>query len=132
VLKITNGTNHITVTRGAFESFFKSSGWVIEKKSAVQEQPNLSLEPPENEGGINVQPEIDSLKPEQNAIEGEATEEEENISGEENEPNIELLLEKPLGQLNTTELKAVAEHFGVDVKGKTKKDVRQEISEAMK
>lgn len=128
MVKITDGVNVIEVTSGASKNFL-ASGWRLCKETeVVQEQSKIDLEAKTNSGDIISQPDEENSKIEQE----NSTEEEQKSETESAEEAMAKLLEKPLGELSTEELKAVAAHFGIDHKGKTKQVVRLEIAEAMK
>ena len=143
MVKMTDGIRVVTIPAGAVKQF-TASGWKLADK---QEQPKNDLNGVKNSGKVNIpdEPENPISAQEVPAKEDEGKEnpesenelgnpEEENTKEEnpEDKTEVEKLLEKPLGEMNTEELKMIANHFNIDHKGKTKQMVRMEIAEAMK
>lgn len=139
MVKVTDGIRVVSIPTGAVKQF-TASGWKLVDK---HEQLKNDLNGVKNSGKVNIpdEPENPISAQEDNTEENGEKEnsevgnsEEENTKEEnpEDKTEVEKLLEKPLGEMNTEELKMLAGHFNIDHKGKTKQTVRMEIAEAMK
>lgn len=115
MVKIKRGDHVLTVTSGAYKTIFKPMGYKVVKGNYT--------EPEEEEKVAEVEQTEEPDDPEQEEQDEEPDEEEEEDSG---------LDEKPLSEMNKTELKEYAEQLGIDAEGLSKQEIRKAILKAIK
>lgn len=92
MLKITNGTDVLQVSSGAFKSQYKPFGWEIVKEE-------LTIKPQFVDGGEKEEP----------------------------------VIEKPLSEMTSKELKAKAKELGIDIRNaSTKEEARKMLADVVK
>lgn len=113
MIRITDGSNQVSVTKGAYTQIYEPLGWYL-LGSQEEKTADVVIEEPKEE--IKFEEVAEEIKEVQNAI----SEEEE-------------LLEKPLSDMTADELQKYIEIMKFDVKkGLNKKETIEAIKEAMK
>lgn len=108
MVRITNGSMELTVTRGAFKTFYEPEGFIILEHE--EDTPRL--------GGINTQPESED------AFEDEENTENEDSEAEDEEEDIDYS-EIPLSELSFEQLCDYADQLEIDHDGvRSKKELR--------
>lgn len=128
MLRVTNGAVTVTVTKGAFESYFKHAGFTVLN----------GVNSPESEGVGKYHPIPDSPKDED---ENQTEEDEEDYTDEfrneeESEESEESAIdysEIPLSELGFDELSDYADQLGIDHRGvRSKRELRTAIREYLR
>lgn len=114
---INKNGKELKVTKGAFKSIFKKQGWVEGEYIEPEEYVGYT-EDDENDYG------------EENTDEEDNSDEED--SDDDSESEIEQLLLKPVSEMSTKEIIILAEHFGIERKGKKKDEVKELLLKEMK
>lgn len=127
---ISNGSITLTVTSGAYESYYKSHGWTETNSHEISTK-NTEIPCEENlkdiyhVNGENAPASISVQETDEDLDEEELAEETET---EDNENLDEDLSEKPLGQMSFEDLQTYAKSLKLDYKGlRSKKELRQLI-----
>lgn len=126
MVNITNGSNTLSVTYGAYESFFKHLGY----------EPVGDARTPENSGQVNTQANPDSHESGDAGASSVGDTEAPETDSETSDPEPEVedeeinLSEIPLGEMTLSQLIAYAEQLGLDPDvNASKKDLRKLIRE---
>ena len=132
MLKVTNGVVTATVTRGAFESYFKHAGFSIVNETRAPEKDGVDNYHPslasDEDGEITQEEEDEETYTEEYLNEPDEAEE-----PEEPEEKIIDYSEIPLSELGFDELVKYADQLGIDHKGiRSKKELRAAIREYLK
>lgn len=117
LITINKNGKELSVTKGAYNSIFKKQGWLAGKYVEPEEEPEY---------------EEDEYESEDEYTSGEENDSEEEDDDEDSENEIEQLLLKPVSEMNTKEIIIMAEHFGINRKGKKKEEVKELLLKEMK
>ena len=120
MIKIKKGDSVLTVTRGAYNNFYKGLGYrVLRATKASEPLEGVSIHPEKDSADsgdlsqLNITPEEDS---------DELPEEEEELD----------LSEIPLGEMTGAQLKQYAEQLGLESEGLKKRELRELIRNHLK
>ena len=128
-VKIHKGDKHLTVPKRAYDKQYAPAGWKLEDELSIEkhaenaQKEEIPHPSKEDENALKNPHEEEHLDDE---------DEEENDEDEEDSDfDMEELEEKPLSELSVLELRALAEHKGIDISGlTTAKKLRDAIKRA--
>lgn len=125
LLKIVKDGKALIIPHGAYRTQYAPAGWVIEKPDGLK-KPSKDTEADDTEAPDTEQP--DSSVNE--ATEGDS-DEPDDADEDEDDDYYTLLEETPLSELDLADLRALAEHRGIDITGITSaKKIREAIQTA--
>lgn len=126
MIRITNGIHTLTVTEGAYKTMYAPQGWIEVSDSKTPEM----VSDGSSDLGDNL-PDHESEDTTE-AISGQENDDTEDDAEDDSENEDVDFEETPLSEMNSAQLRAYANHLGVDVTGMTsKKAVRDKIRAAL-
>lgn len=126
---IYKGEKSLRVPRRAYEKQYAPAGWSLEDEAPIQnpseEGFSQEITPEDENHETDTETEAENEEDSDQSLDGEEDEDEANGF------NIEELEEQPLSELSVPELRALAEHKGIDIAGLTSaKKLREAIKDA--
>jgi len=123
-----NVTSKMTVARGAFNEFFKPVGWTLEGEE-VQVVVPVEVEIPKGKVTDDLDADVKDDKSDDDAYTPDTDESVPAEAGVEDDTD---LLEKPISDMSSAEIKKFAKLKGIDLTGCTSKsDAKAKVKEAL-
>ena len=125
LLKIVKDGKALVIPQGAYRTQYAPAGWVVEEPDGLK-KPSKDIEVGNTEAPDTEQPDGSA----DDATEGDS-DELDDADEDEDDDYYTLLEETPLSELDLADLRALAEHKGIDITGITSaKKIREAIQAA--